>query len=198
MQLLSIHTVPIQYEMHCEPARLEMKNASAQPVATATTQAPKLTQHFTNSQFQMDSYNMRKEAFGLLNATDFARSKAESGQQHIQELTQEYVDVGKQLSHIEKGVTIGDIIKQKAMQQPSYVTVFLPNGGTEFSWSPAQANNQYESGTASYDWSITKPEYDYIPGTFTLKITQWPHVEIEYTGGFNYVPPSADPNYKAE
>lgn len=197
MQLLSIHTIPLQYEIHCEPSRLEMKDASAQPVATATTQTPKLTQHSTNSQIQMDSYDMRK-AFGLLNATDFAKSRAEKGLQNIQEVTQDYVDVGKQLAHIEKGITISDIVKQKSLQQPSYVTVFLPNGGTKISWTTAQVENQYNPGSATYSWNGSHPEYHYIPGSFSMEITQWPRVEIQYLGGFNYVPPSANPNYKQE
>ena len=197
MQLLSIHTIPLRYEIHCEPARLEMKDASAQPVASAKTQSPKLTQHLAQSQIQMDGSEMRK-AFGLLNNTDFAKSRADDGVQNIQDVTQNNVDVGKQLSHIEKGVTISDIVKQKALQQPTYVTVFLPNGGTKISWTPAQAENQYDAGSTSYDWETNRPEYTYIPGSFSMKITQWPRVEIEYLGGFSYVPPSANPDYEEE
>ncbi|HCC01430.1 MAG TPA: hypothetical protein DEP60_01875 [Ruminococcaceae bacterium] len=192
MQLLSIHSIPIQYQMHVEPAHLEMEHAADAPTAKVTQQDSKLVQHTTNSQIHMNAYNMRK-AFGLLNSTDFAHSRAEKAEAHISSVIQDTVITGKQLSHIEKNVTISDIIKQKALKQPSYKTVFLPNGGTEISWTPGKTDLQYEPGHVSMDWNLPQVDCKYVPSSFSLKITQWPHVEVKYIGGFNYFPPSADP-----
>ncbi|MCH4239898.1 MAG: DUF6470 family protein [Oscillospiraceae bacterium] len=192
-QLLEIHTTPLKYELHSERAHLEMNHAADAPVGQVEKQDAKLTQHTTPSKIYMDAYNMRK-AFHMLNATDFARSAAEKGEEHIAELTQEYVDVGEQLSHIERNVSIGDIIRQKMAEQPSYYTVFLPNGGTEISWTPAQVDMEYQPSQCSYTWRMPDVKYDYVPGSVTFRITQQPRVEIRYLGGFNYFPPSANPN----
>ena len=75
-QLLEIHTTPLKYELHCEPARLEMNHAADTPIGQVEKRDAKFTQHTTPSKIYMDAYNMRK-AFHMLNATDFARSAAE-------------------------------------------------------------------------------------------------------------------------
>ena len=46
------------------------------------------------------------------------------------------------------------------------------------------------------EWNCTKSEMEFVPGRFKMEITQFPEVNVEYTGGFLYVPASADPDYK--
>ena len=43
---------------------------------------------------------------------------------------------------------------------------------------------------------MSKNELEFVPGRFKMEITQFPEVNIEYTGGFMYVPASADPEYE--
>ena len=102
---------------------------------------------------------------GLKNIRDLAADNAEKGRQQIQKLTQEYVQTGKQLARIDQGVDIGQIVQQKALEQPTYYTAFLPNGGIEISWVPAQLDKQYQEGMLELDWQ-SKKEYLHLCARF--------------------------------
>ena len=39
-------------------------------------------------------------------------------------------------------------------------------------------------------------ELEYIPASFGVEVISKPKVEIEYIGGYNYVPPSSSPDYE--
>lgn len=197
-QLIRITTVPIKYEVHSEPARLEMdvSHKSTAPATYSMQQRnARINLRAQNIQMRMDSYEMRK-SLGLKNIRDLAADNAEKGRQQIQKLTQEYVQTGKQLARIDQGVDIGQIVQQKALEQPTYYTAFLPNGEIEISWVPAQLDKQYQEGMLELDWQSKKNIFTYVPGSFSIEITQYPSVNIEYLGTPAYVPPSADPNYE--
>jgi hypothetical protein len=42
---------------------------------------------------------------------------------------------------------------------------------------------------------IDEYKLEYKAGSFEIEIIRRPDVDIEYVGGFSYVPPSSDPNY---
>ena len=52
------------------------------------------------------------------------------------------------------------------------------------------------ASTKPNEWAMSKNELEFVPGRFKMEITQFPEVNIEYTGGFMYVPASADPEYE--
>lgn len=99
------------------------------------------------------------------------------------------------MQQIQDGVSIGQIIRQRLLQQPETYTTFLPSAGTDISWQPAQLDKQYNPGSLEFDWQIMQNQMNFIPGKFQFEITQYPDVRVEYLGKPTYVPPSASPDY---
>jgi len=82
------------------------------------------------------------------------------------------------------------------LEQPMLYTTVLPSTGAEISCEPAQLDINYNPGDVSADWQIKDTSYVFQPGSFHMKIVEYPDTDIEYLGGPLYVPPSADPNYE--
>ncbi len=59
----------------------------------------------------------------------------------------------------------------------------------------SQASYNIERG--SFEMRVAKGEVSYVPALEMTIITQLPEIHFEYIGGFNYVPPSSDPAFKA-
>lgn len=57
----------------------------------------------------------------------------------------------------------------------------------------AQAQAAYTQQRGSFEARVAKGELSYVPSLVMTVITQYPDVEFEYLGGFQYVPPSANP-----
>jgi hypothetical protein len=195
MHLLQITNIPIKYEMEIQRARLEVQQDFL-PEAKVSSRPAKLDIQTQNIRAQMDSYEMRR-SLGLENATDFAKAAAGNGKESIKKSTRSYVDMGNQMSRINEGVTIAQIIGQKVFEQPVLYTAFMPSTGTEISWVPNQIETNYREGALEYDWQIMRNVLNYVPGSIRMTILQYPSVEIEYLGGPTYVPPSAGPDYVA-
>lgn len=100
------------------------------------------------------------------------------------------------MAKIEDGVTIGQLINQKMMVQPTTVTAFLPSGNMSIMWDPPKTDIQYEEGSNEVDWDINPNTISYVPGSVKLHITQFASVDVEYLGAPMYVPPSASPDYQ--
>ena len=100
------------------------------------------------------------------------------------------------MARIEDGMTIGQIIRQKMLEQPETFTAFLPSGGADISWEPNQIEMEYEKGKVNYDWQIKSNVMSYVPGSVRMQIIQYGKVEVEYLGTPMYIPPSSDPHYE--
>lgn len=194
MQLLQIKSSPMKYELEVENAKLEYQQ-NGTPSARVETVPSELTMQSKNTQVQIDTYEARK-SLGLIRIGDSIEKNAQESMAHINSQTKEYVEIGKAMGNIQDGTTIADIYRQKMLQQPELYTAFLPSGGADISWSPAQLDVKYQPGDVNYDWQIKDTTYNYQPGSVRMKIVEYAHVDIEYLGGPMYVPPSADPNYE--
>ena len=64
------------------------------------------------------------------------------------------------------------------------------------SWEPAISKISVIRSKVDLDWKKSAREMEFIPSSITLEIKQLADVKIEYLGGFNYVPPSSDPEYE--
>ena len=71
MQLLKITSVPLEYEIHTEAARLEMKQAQ-NPSHVMTKNPSGWTMHARNIQVRMDTTELRA-SLNMRNSMDFAR-----------------------------------------------------------------------------------------------------------------------------
>lgn len=193
MQLLKITSVPLEYEIHTEAARLEMKQAQ-NPSHVMTKNPSGWTMHARNIQVRMDTTELRA-SLNMHNSMDFARYYGSQGRQAAYQAVGEAVQFGNQMQQIQDGVSIGQIIRQRLLQQPETYTTFLPSAGTDISWQPAQLDKQYNPGSLEFDWQIMQNQMNFIPGKFQFEITQYPDVRVEYLGKPAYVPPSASPDY---
>lgn len=193
MQLLQISTTPMKYELEIEPAKLEYQQDFT-PTADITRTSPSIKIRSKNTTVEIDTYQARK-SLGIQKIGDYIAERAQDGKEHINEKTREYVEIGKEMGNAHNGTKISDIFKQKVFQQPSLYTVFLPAGGAELSWNPAELDVSLDPGDTQLDWQITESSMNYIPGSVRMKIIEYARVNIEYLGGPMYVPPSADPDF---
>lgn len=79
MQLLKITSVPLEYEIHTEAARLEMKQAQ-NPSHVMTKNPSGWTMHARNIQVRMDTTELRA-SLNMRNSWDFARYYGSQGRQ---------------------------------------------------------------------------------------------------------------------
>lgn len=193
--LLKITSKPIEYNIHTEPATLTAKQTP--PQRNQTSNPARVNIATKDAEVNMD-FTKTYESLGMKSVSKVI---AEDGAESIQasnNATAEFVKQGNSLSQIQKGVTIGDYIKNKNLSnvsitgQLSAVEIASPEmsvepGGVDISVTPAELKNE---------WNIEKNKMEYVPGKYHMEITQFPEVKIEYVGGLNYVPPSSDPNYK--
>lgn len=184
----------MKYELEIEPARLEYKQAD-NPKANIHRKPAKLNLHSKNTSVKIDTYEARK-SLNIKKIDDRIEEFAAKGKEHINKITREYVEIGKQMGQIQNGTTIKDIYRNKMLEEPSLVTTFLPNGGADLTWDPAELQVEYEDGELETEWQIDKNKMNYVPGSVRMKIIEFSSVDIEYLGGPMYVPPSASPDYE--
>ena len=77
MQLLKITSIPIKYEIHTEPARLEVKQAQ-NPSHVMTRNPSGWTMRAQNIQVRMDTTDLRA-SLNMRNSMDFARYYGDRG-----------------------------------------------------------------------------------------------------------------------
>lgn len=57
---------------------------------------------------------------------------------------------------------------------------------------PAEAAVAYAIQRGSFELRVAKGELSYVPPLVMTIVTQYPDIQFEYTGGFNYIPPRED------
>lgn len=58
---------------------------------------------------------------------------------------------------------------------------------------PSEFQAAYTAQRGSFEMRVAKGDLSVVPPLVMTVITQYPSIQFEYVGGFNYVPPSADP-----
>lgn len=194
MQLISIRSIPIEYQIQMERPRLEVKMAD-NPIMRMNKVPLQMNIRTRDIQVQLDTTEMRR-SMGIKSVPALISEEADKGMQAAQSATAEMSRFGTQTGQIQDGVTIAQLVTQKLFQQPDTITTFIPSVGPDISWIPAQANISVDPGSTSTEWEVSKNVLSYVPGKFQMIIKQYPKVQIEYLGQPNYVPPSAAPNYE--
>lgn len=197
MLALEITSRPLEWEFEVTPAQLKMKQ-SDNPSMTMDRVPPALSiERSKNIEVRLDSTELRK-SLNLKPINDFIYDAGQRGRDSVPVTLDETVQFGNQMAKIEDGVTIGQIVQQKLMEQPDTYTFFLPSAPYDISWEANELDMDYERGSIEYDWQIAKNVMDYVPGSFSINILQRPEVDIKYVGKPIYVPPSSAPDYEAE
>ena len=196
MQLINITSTPIEYKINIEPGRLEMKQAD-NARQKMTSFPSELSIQSRNIEVRLDSTRMRA-SLNLRNPGEFARYYGSQGMQTAYENIGDRVQFGNQISQIQDGVSISQVVQQKMLEQPTTYTTFIPSAGIDISWQPQQLNLDYQPTQLEFHWQTMKNSMEYVPGKYQMDILQYPKVQIEYLGTPTYVPPSADPNYEEQ
>lgn len=194
MQLINITSTPIEYKINIEPGRLEMKQAD-NARQKMTSFPSELSIQSRNIEVRLDSTRMRA-SLNLRNPGEFARYYGSQGMQTAYENIGDRVQFGNQISQIQDGVSISQVVQQKMLEQPTTYTTFIPSAGIDISWQPAQLDLDYQPTQLEFDWQTMKNTMEYVPGKYQMDILQYPKITVEYLGTPTYVPPSADPNYE--
>jgi len=194
-QLLRITSVPIQMKYELEPARLEMKHDREKPVAELKKTPSQLETHSRNIRVNINT-DAAYESMNLRGMAVFARDNAQKGRVKAQKGMGEAVDFGNQMQRIQDGVTIAQIVQSKMKEVPTTYHTFLPAVGPDVNWEDSELKMKYDPGHLDVNWQIMHNVMNFVPGKFSIMVTQIPRVQIEYMGDPLYVPPQANPNYE--
>lgn len=189
MGLLKITTTPIEYEIKIEKAKLKLKEHE---MNESSARIRKLT--------QQKQISDRRVA-----ANPQAINDAQRASENFQSVARQRVKV--------KSTPVNAVMPQNMNTVNTGQHVAAANASQQI--KNVNVDSDYEFQTMAFgspdsfyresfsiastkpnEWAMSKNELEFVPGRFKMEITQFPEVNIEYTGGFMYVPASADPEYE--
>ncbi len=193
--LLQITSVPAQYEYQIERARLEI--SQPKPQVERVTQRASLNMRQESGRLEMDSVRRRSD-MGFKGVVEGAEHEADLGFEAAKEATASYAEIGNQLAKISQNTNIPDTLWGQSSLHNKGELVLMPLSPVEIQYMPAKVHTSYNPGSIRADWNINKAQLDFVPGSFSLVFSQYASLDIEYIGGFHYVPPSASPDFESQ
>lgn len=191
MQLLKITTVPIKYRVEQETVTVEttppvspVKNVSDASIAPA---APSAAQN--NTERLIDKNNFRAEALRRARAGNAANKAGQAGSEDQYDVKYCYgkknvsPDIKATCSYI-NNTMLPAVSMEAAMDS---IDSLYPDS----SWEPQQK----EQNANRNDNVSTKAVRSVERTKKRMIVEEYAHVDIEYLGGFNYVPESSAPDY---
>lgn len=196
MQLLRIKTIPFESSMTIQNARLTAPQIEPAKLTQRSTPL-QIDTKTENIKVRMDSSDMRK-SMGMKSPADVAKEVPAKNQQTANEVTAEYVKQGNAME--KKGMTISQYMRNKVLEDSVVKTNIgtAPSAPVDISWESATSKVNVKRSSAENKWQKSAQEMEFIPSSITFEVKQLADVEIEYLGGFRYVPPSSDPDYVEE
>lgn len=193
-QLIRITTVPIQYELKVNNARLEYSRAKAELEISRNEGG--LSIKSRPVKLNLDSSEARNSV--VPTTTRSIAQTAQAGKEAAYSATAQLAQEGQLLVKADIGQdVIGQIMQQRtAPATGEFQLGFTPSAPVDISYEAADLTINYEMDKLNFDLKVANGNFEFIPGNIEMSITQHPDVVIEYVGGPIYVPPSADPNYE--
>lgn len=193
-QLIRITTVPIQYELKINNARLEYSRSKAELEISRNDGGLSIKSRPVKLRF--DSSEARNSVVPTT-ARSVAQT-AQAGKEAAYSATAQLAQEGQLLLKADIGEdVIGQIMQQRTVQPTGEFQLgFIPSAPVDISYEAADLTINYEMDKLNFDLKVANGNFEFIPGNIEMSITQHPDVLIEYVGGPIYVPPSADPNYE--
>ncbi len=194
-QLLKITTVPIQYELKINNARLEYHNGKAELEISKNKGG--LSIKSRPVRLELDTFEARNSITPTIARS--VEQAAQKGKEAAYNATAQFSQEGQLMLKTKIGE---DVIGQIAAQRTQLPTGefklgFIPTAPVEINYQPADLTINYQMDKLNFDLKVANGNFEFIPGNIEVTITQHPDILIEYVGGPIYVPPSADPNYEA-
>ncbi len=218
--LLQITTTPARYEYEVMRAKLEMSKETkpAEPRRVSRAQANMRRQ--AAGRFEMNAVRRRSD-MGVGGQSPAPRAAAPTGAaapaatvnrlatlqtggqgaQTAQAAQSAPADYSQYAGAAAKagaagGGSVSDTVWGQSMQHSQGDLVLMPLSSDDIHYIPASLAGGFSPGDTSTNWNVGKARLDFVPSSFSMNFTQYASVNIEYTGGFIYVPPSSDPNYE--
>ena len=193
-QLIKITSVPIQYELKINNARLEYSRSRAELEISRNDGG--LSIKSRPVKLNLDSTEARNSVVPTT-ARSVAQT-AQAGKEAAYSATAQMAQEGHLLRNAKIGEdVIGQIMQQRtAAPTGEFQLGFTPSAPVDINYEAADLTINYEMDKLNFDLKIANGNFEFIPGNIEMSITQRPEVRIEYVGGPIYVPPSADPNYE--
>ncbi len=180
-QLIEIKTVPIEIEMKVSAAKLEYTRASAD--LEISRDKGGLNIKSRPIRLNVDTFETRNPM--VPSSEGSMKQYAQKGRQVAYKANAVYQQGGLLLK-----AKIGeDVLARYSPSAPS------PDSGV--GRDAGEMNIKFEMDKLNFEWRIHSNEFKFTPGDIEISVKQQPDVIIKYIGGPLYVPPSADPNYKA-
>ena len=193
-QLLKITTVPVQYELKINNARLEYSRSNAQVEISRSD--GEFTIKSRPVKLNLDTYEARNSVTPTLRQS--ISNAAQKGQEMAYSASATFAREGQLMLKAKIGDDVLNEIFRQRSQLPTgdFKLGFIPNAPVDIQYQAPDLTIRYEMDKLNFDLKMEQGNFKFIPGDIQLSITQQPDVLIEYIGGPLYVPPSADPNYE--
>lgn len=190
--LLKITTIPMEYELKVEHARLE-RGRSSPPLIETHRQKGGLHMHSRPASLKLDTYEARNSVVPTTKNAIY--QAAQRGLQAAGDAAQTYAREMAQMQWSkpgEGGKMLQQIFTQR-MEMPDgqFEMKFIPTTGAHVSYQKGELSTEYQMDRLTFNLKLNNGTVEFIPGSIDMIITQYPDVQIEYMGKHLYVPPSA-------
>ena len=186
--LLKITTTPIQYELKIQRAKLEYSSSKSEVLNHTIKGGFTMKNH--PIKLHLDTYDARNAVCPT--TAESVRQAASRGESAAMECTATYAKESTMLLSPNNANALDHIFSQRAQQSTGEFGLrFIPNIGPNIEWSNPDLSMQYQMDKLSFDIKVANGNFEFIPGSVEMSITQMPDVNIEYIGSPLYVPPSA-------
>lgn len=193
-QLIKITTVPIQYTIKVNRARLEHHSSKAELEISRNKGG--LSIKSRPVKLNLDSFEARNSV--VPTTVRSVKQTAQKGAEAAYSATAQFAQEG----HLMVNAKLGDDVLSNIFAQRSAAPTgdfelgFIPNEPVNIDYQAPDLTINYEMDKLNFDLKVANGNFEFIPGNIEMSITQHPDILIEYIGGPIYVPPSADPNYE--
>ena len=193
--MLEITTTPARYEYEVMRAKLEI--SKEKPTVDRTVKRASLNMQRQAGRVEMNSVRRRSD-MGFKGVVERANYEADNGRKAALQVTGNYAEFGNQVAMQHKGATIPETMWGQSMQHRQGDLVLVPLSPVDIQYIPASLTADFQPGEMTANWNVGRARMEFSPPSFSLNFTQYASINIEYTGGFVYAPPSADPNFEAK
>lgn len=197
--LLKITSIPMQYELKIQHARLE-RGQSSPPVIEITRQKGGLRIENQPACLNIDTYEARNSVVPTVK-TAISQS-AEKGLEAAWKATSNYAREAAQMRWSKPGEG-AEMLHQIFMQRAQLPTgefqlAFIPSTGASITYQSGDLQMDYQMDRLVFNLKCNNGDTSFVPGSIEMEITQYADVKIEYMGSPVYVPPSAAERFTGE
>lgn len=193
--LLEIRSVPFQYEMVVNNARLELQ--SPQPGYELNRQEGGFQMKHTPSKIRINTVAARA-SMGLKSVGKAVDEFGQRGVNAAYQATAQMVKEGNMMMDTRNTNVFGTIGVQRNSNSIETMLGFIPSTPAQVSFDQYNLSMRYETDKLQFNWRTSnKARMDFVPASIEIRIKDYARLEIEYLGKPLYVPPSSSPDYVA-